>query len=336
MSDFLFFFFSPANHHESGTHSDSENPAVNGSHFLLSKPNILPHKSSQFGRASPPQCLTLPDSEQPLSSSLPEYQSRPAYGDSEPHKAFVIEFFEDNSRKKRSYSPTNYASSPEHSGIKVLLERSRKSTSPTAEGPTSDTPPTQRYTIPLKDPAPISHQRAGSLRREKTEDRISTGFSSYSSSSVPTKPFSSVGRKSKFAQDFFAEFQKQAKQLSSSRSERKAYDLPTAANTETVVASYASPTPSRGPQQPQTSSPVRQPVPLTVPVMPLSAENVEKKSAHVSSRHEEDDNLSDAGTYTIEADVQDRELEEARSKIDKASLFLFAFFYAFNFLLYRT
>lgn len=148
---------------------------------------------------------------------------------------------------------------------------------------------------------------------------------------MPTKPFSSVGRKSKFAQDFFAEFQKQAKQLSSSRSERKAYDLPTAANTETVVASYASPAPSRAPHQPQTSSPVRQPVPLTVPVMPLSAENVEKKSAHVSSKNEEDDNLSDTGTYTIEADVQDRELEEARSKIDKASFFGFTFLILFIF-----
>lgn len=276
--------------------------------------------SSQFARGSPPQRFTSRDSEQLLSSSPPESQSRSTHGNSEPHKAFVIEFFDDNSKKKRSHSPTNYTSSPEHSGIKVLLERSRKSTSPTAEGQTSDTPPTQRYTIPLKDPAPINHQRAGSLRREKTEDRISTGFSSHSSSSVPTKPFSSVGRKSKFVQEFIAEFQKQAKQLSSTSSEKNASNLPTAAKTETVVASHASPSPSRALHQPQTSSPVHQPVPLTIPVMPLSSQNVEEKNAHICSKNEEDDKLSDTGTYTIEADVQDRELEEARSKIDKASL----------------
>lgn len=51
--------------------------------------------------------------------------------------------------------------------------------------------------------------------------------------------------------------------------------------------------------------------------MPLSSHSIEEKSAHICSKNEEDDNLSDAGTYTIEADVQDRELEEARSKIDK-------------------
>lgn len=277
--------------------------------------------SSQFARASPPQRFTSSDSEQPLSSTPPESQSRPTHCNAEPHKAFVIEFFDDNSRKKHTNSPTNSASSPEQPGVRVLLEKSRKSTSPPAERKTSYTPPTQRYTIPLKDPAPIDHQRGGSLRREKTEDRISTGFSSRSSSSVPTKPFSSVGRKSKFAQEFIAEFQKQAKQISSANNERNASSLPTAAKMETVVASHAGPSPSRAPSQPQTSSPIHQPVPLTVPVMPLSARNVDAKSVHVCSKNEEDDNLSDTGTYTIETDVQDGELEEARSKIDKVSLF---------------
>lgn len=129
-----------------------------------------------------------------------------------------------------------------------------------------------------------------------------------------------MGRKSKFVQEFIAEFQKQAKQLSSTSSEKNASNLPTAAKTETVVVSHASPSPSRALHQPQTSSPVHQPVPLTIPVMPLSSQNVEEKSAHICSKNEEDDKLSDTGTYTIEADVQDRELEEARSKIDKASL----------------
>lgn len=270
-------------------------------------------------RASPPQRFTSSDSEL-LSSTPPESQSRHTHGNDELHKAFVIEFFDDNSRKKHSHSPTNNTSPPEHPGIRVPMEKS-KSTSPPAERHASNTPSTQRYTIPLKDPASVDHQRAFSLRREKTEDRISTGFSSRSSSSVPTKPFSSVGRKSKFAQEFIAEFQKQAKHFPAASSDRNVSSLPTAAKMETALASHAGPSPSRAPHQPQTSSPIHQPVPLTVPVMPLSAQNVEEKSAHVSSRNDEDDNLSDTGTYTIETDVQDGELEEARSKIDKASFF---------------
>lgn len=41
----------------------------------------------------------------------------------------------------------------------------------------------------------------------------------------------------------------------------------------------------------------------------------------MTSKNEEEDSLSDAGTYTIEADNPDKELEEARSKIDQASFF---------------
>lgn len=52
--------------------------------------------------------------------------------------------------------------------------------------------------------------------------------------------------------------------------------------------------------------------------MPLASQSVEIKSP-TGPRNEEDDTLSDAGTYTIETDVQDKELEEARSKIDQAS-----------------
>ncbi|KAM7375676.1 hypothetical protein PAMP_005465 [Pampus punctatissimus] len=46
-------------------------------------------------------------------------------------------------------------------------------------------------------------------------------------------------------------------------------------------------------------------------MMPLASQS------HGGPRNEEEDSLSDAGTYTIEADVQDKELEEARSKIDR-------------------
>lgn len=57
--------------------------------------------------------------------------------------------------------------------------------------------------------------------------------------------------------------------------------------------------------------------------MMLPSQSVEVKSAHVTSKNEEEDSLSDAGTYTIEADIPDRELEEARSKIDQASFLFF-------------
>lgn len=277
-------------------------------------------------RASPPQRFTTPDSEEPLSYSPPESQSLSSVGKAEPHQAFVIEFFDDNSRKKRSQSFTNNASPPEPSGLRVQLEKARKSSSPTGErqvpSPASTTPPTQRYTIPLKGPASTGPQRAGSLRREKTEDRISTSFSSRSSSTVCARPFSSVGRRSKLAQEFTAEFLKQAKQSSSASWEKNTASPPSAAKKEAVVVSKTSPPPSNTTYQPQTSSPIHQPVPLQVPVVPLMSQSMEVKSPHVGPKNEEEDSLSDAGTYTIETDTPDRELEEARNKIDQVSIFL--------------
>ncbi|XP_073339061.1 centrosomal protein of 170 kDa protein B isoform X2 [Pagrus major] len=303
------------NHREDGTHSDSGDPSINGNDFLQSEPQIGPL------RASPPQRFASPDSEEPLSSSPPEPQSLPNLGKAEPHQAFVIEFFDDNPRKKRSQSFTNNTSPPEPSALRVQLEKARKSSSPNGErqvpSPASTTPPTQRYTIPLKGPASTGHQRAGSLRREKTEDRISTSFSSRSTSSVSVRPFSSVGRRSKLAQEFTAEFLRQAKPSSSASWEKNTSSLATAAKTETVVASQTSHPPSNAPYQPQTSSPIHQPVPLKAPVMPPVSQSVVVNSPRVGPKNEEEDSLSDAGTYTIETDIPDKELEEARSKIDQ-------------------
>lgn len=319
-------FTSSANRLEDGTHSDSGDPAINGNDFLPSEPQIGSQVSPQPLRASPPQRFASPDSEVPLSYSPPESQSLSSLGKTEPHQAFVIEFFDDNPRKKRSQSFTNNTPPPEPSGLRVQLEKARKSSSPTGErqapSPASTTPPTQRYTVPLKGPASTGPQRAGSLRREKTEDRISTSFSSRSSSSASVRPFSSVGRRSKIAQEFTAEFLKQAKQSASASWEKNTSSPPTAAKTETVVVSQISPPQTNAPYQPQTSSPIHQPVPLKAPAMPLASQNVEVKSPHVVPRNEEEDSLSDAGTYTIEADVQDTELEDARNKIDQASFFI--------------
>ncbi|KAM3595584.1 uncharacterized protein V6R79_025653 [Siganus canaliculatus] len=291
-----------ADHCEVDTHSDSGIPAINGNDILQSEPQ------TQFTR-------------DPLPSSEPEPQSLPNLGRSEPHQAFVIEFFDDASRKKRSQSFTSNIPPPEPLGFRAQLEKSRKSSSPNGDRQTpvqtTSTPPTQRYTIPLKGPAPSGPQRAGSLRREKTEEQISTSFSSRSSSSsVSARPFSSVGRRSKLARDFTAEFLKQAKQSSASW-EKNTSNAPTAAKAEPVVVSKSSPPPSRAPYQPQTSSPIHRPVPLKAPLMTKSSQSVDPSVPQISPRNEEDDSLSDAGTYTIETDIQDRELEEARSKIDQ-------------------
>lgn len=59
--------------------------------------------------------------------------------------------------------------------------------------------------------------------------------------------------------------------------------------------------------------------------MPPASQSFDVKSP-TGPRNEEEDSLSDAGTYTIETDVHDKELEEARSKIDQASSFTYARF----------
>ncbi|XP_032403237.1 centrosomal protein of 170 kDa protein B isoform X3 [Xiphophorus hellerii] len=285
-----------ANCYENGSPGESE--PVNANEPLQSESQYVLH-------SSPKTSMTSPGSEEPLSSSPPESQSLPIHGKAEAKQAFVIEFFDDNSRKKRSQSFTHTAGPPEPSNLRIQQEQ--KSSSPNTERNVSSssftTPPTQRFTIPLKGSDSSGFQRAGSLRREKTDERISTSFSSRSSS-VSVRPFSSVGRRSKLAKEFNAELLKQ-KEKSSSKAAQGVVSL--------SEQSQVSPSPSEGHLQPQTSSPIHPPAPLRTSVMP--AQNVEVRSP----RNEEDDSLSDAGTYTIEADVQDKELEEARSKIGQAS-----------------
>lgn len=297
-----------ANLRDDGTHSDSGEPTTNGSNFHPSEVQNESWKSPQAPRASSPDC------KETLSSSPPDSQSQSSLGKAEPNQAYVIEFLDDSSRKKRSQSFSNNVSPPEPSGLRVQLEKTRKSLSPTADrqvaSSASTTPPTQRYTIPLKGSASEGPKRAGSLRREKTEDRISTSFSSRSTSSVSARPFSSVGRRSKLAKEFTAEFLKQTKQSSSAGKEEDVSVTLSAAKAETGGAA----------DQPRTSSPIRQPVPLQTPMMMPPTYSEEVKSAAIDSKTEEEDSLSDAGTYTIEADVPDKELEEERKRIDQASI----------------
>lgn len=284
--------------------------------------------SPQSQRASHPQGFTSSDSEAPNSYCPPESQALSSVSNTDPHKAFVIEFFDDNPRKKRSQSFNSNNPPPDPSNLRVQLERTRKSSSPVLPA-ASTTPSTQRYTVPLKSPASTGPQRAGSLRREKTDVRISSSALSRNSY-VSVKPFYSVGRRSKLAQEFTAELLKQEKQASSSSLEKNTSAPPTKSQTGRMVVSKSdqrstSPPPNTASNLPQTSSPIHKPVPLKVPVMPPASQSAEVKSTHVGPRTEEEDSLSDAGTYTIEADLQDKELEDARSKIDQASLLLHYF-----------
>lgn len=305
-------FLPSANCSENSSHSDSGHPVVNGSDFLQSEPQDVVQVSSITLRTSP-------DLEDPSSCSPTESRSLSSHSKSELQQTFVIEMF-DNSRKRHSQSFTNPTASPEPAGLQHQQEKASKSSSPAVERhvpPASSTAPsTQRYTIPLKDSSSSSGlQRAGSLRREKTEDRISTGFSSRSSSSASVRPFSSVGRKSKLAKEFTAERLKQDKSSSSWEKYASSSSKAAQRRADAVFQSdqtSTSPPPPDGHHRHQTSSPVNQPVPLKPATTP--APNVEASSP----RNEEEDNLSDAGTYTIEAEVQDKEVEEARSKIDQA------------------
>nr|XP_057947016.1 centrosomal protein of 170 kDa protein B isoform X2 [Doryrhamphus excisus] len=292
--------------HDNGTDSGSEDAII----------KCFPQSSQ---RESPPQRFT--DSEHPPFYSPPDSQSGTNKVD--PHHAFVIEFFDenfDNTRRKRSQ--TNPHEPP---NFRAQLDKTWKSSSPTSERQVqhhaSSTPPTQRYTIPLKAPSSTASQRAGSLRREKTEERISTSFSSRSSSSVSVRPFSSVGRRSKLAKEFTTEWLKETKQMSSSNGEKKPSSPPTKPEPETMVVSQTealtSPSGLNSSLLPKTSSPIHQHVPLKVPKIPLVSQSGEVKVTQGGPRNEEEETLSDAGTYTIEGDVQDKEIEEARSKIDQ-------------------
>nr|XP_020470173.1 centrosomal protein of 170 kDa protein B-like isoform X2 [Monopterus albus] len=308
-SDPLLLKITNARHSDDGADRDSGAPVISENDYFHSEHQIGPWVSPQPLRASP-------DSSESLSISPPDSQSLASLGKSEPHQAYVIEFFDDNLKKKRSQSFINNTTLPET--LTLRLQQEKAKTSPSGERrapyPSFTTSSTQRFTVPLKGSASTGFQRAGSLRREKTEDRISTSFSSHSIS-LSVKPFSTVGRRSKLAQEFTAEILRQTKQGPSATCEKDRASPPTVA--EAVVVSQSSPPPSDTPGQPQTSSPLHKPVPLKAPVMPLEFQSVEVKSPHVGPKNEEDDSLSDAGTYTIEADVQDKDLEEARSKIDQ-------------------
>ncbi|XP_036099992.1 centrosomal protein of 170 kDa protein B isoform X1 [Molossus molossus] len=187
-------------------------------------------------------------------------------------QAFVIEFFdEDTPRKKRSQSFTH-------------------------------TPPGDPKADKRRGPGPVDRdrpgaltrgagsssgpQRASSLKREKTEERLG-GPSPPARASA--RPFGSVGRRSRLAQDFMAQCLRDGSTAARPSPEKTPPPLPT-------------------PLTPRGASPVAPSPPPPPPTDPQLTK---------ARKQEEEDSLSDAGTYTIETEAQDQEVEEARKMIDQ-------------------
>ncbi|XP_029282183.1 LOW QUALITY PROTEIN: centrosomal protein of 170 kDa protein B-like [Cottoperca gobio] len=331
-------------HHEDGTQSDSEDPVLKGrrskSHSVQSdqseasgtSPHCEPpapeqtlHQALQY---SPPGPVAP---ERPLSQSPPQPQSPTAESHKQgppehlPQQAFIIEFFDDNPRKKRSQSFThNPTHADSYSALKAKLERRKGGERPASVH--GHIPPTQQVTVPLKGQSHGGPQRSSSLKREKTEGEAAT--SSRPSSGLTVRPFGSIGKKSKLAQEFAAEFLKD-----SSPTRDKMSPPPMSAPPVMVTppharipspqepsapSSVAHPTsPVQPPANCSVPSPVHSSGPPMSPMLPLCVRAGDPKASQRMMRSEEDDSLSDAGTYTIETESQDREVEEARDMIDQ-------------------
>uniref|UniRef100_A0A3B5ABH1 Centrosomal protein of 170 kDa protein B-like n=1 Tax=Stegastes partitus TaxID=144197 RepID=A0A3B5ABH1_9TELE len=365
-------------HHEDGTQSDSEDPVLKGRskshHSVHSHTSIQSEQSEASQQAvqsgqpvhsqlpAPTQKLHQPlqyspprqapaspvAPERPLSQSPPQAPSpteAPKQGPPEhlTQQAFIIEFFDDNPRKKRSQSFThNPAHADSYSALKAKLERRKGGERPASVH--GHIPPTQQVTVPLKGQGHSGPQRSSSLKREKTEGEVaSSSSSSRSSSGIVIRPFGSVGKKSKLAQEFAAEFLKDSGHKDSSPTREKTSPPPMSAPPVMMSPHHARipspqepPAPSSvsypsSPLQPsaiskssiptnipsQTASPVHPSDPTMSPMLALGIRGGDPKGSPRMIRNEEDDSLSDAGTYTIETESQDKEVEEARNMIDQ-------------------
>ncbi|XP_041131483.1 centrosomal protein of 170 kDa protein B-like isoform X3 [Polyodon spathula] len=274
------------NRHEDGTQSDSEDP------ILSEKPNKQTTPEEE------------PLNSPPESHSSLQSQTKLETQESLNQQAFVIEFF-DNPRKKRSQSFThNSVNGDSYSALKAKLEKRKVATAST-----------QHTSGPVKSAA--GPQRSSSLKREKTEDRLSSGSSLFSSRTpVTVKPFGSVGKKSKLAQDFAAELLKaQSVTTLAVATPASEKPIPQPVSAPPVMESAPPQLPTPPPAQPV--SPFLTVAPLAAPLaFPLAVRSLDMKPGKLG-RNEEDDSLSDAGTYTIETETQDKEVEEARNMIDQ-------------------
>lgn len=351
-------------HHEDGTQSDSEDPVLKGrrskSHHSVqseqsqaSQQTVVSAQSVCSPPPPPTQILHQPLQRSPpgtpvtLSSvaattMVPRSPTEgsptgstseaPRQGPPEHHaqQAFIIEFFDDNPRKKRSQSFThNPAHADSYSAMKAKLERRKGGERPASVH--GHVPPTQQVTVPLKGP-----QRSSSLKREKTEgEAASSGSaSSRSSSGIVIRPFGSVGKKSRLAQEFATELLKDSAAHRDISPTRDKTSPPPMSAPPVMVSPAQVRIPS--PQEPSTRSSASYPTSPLQPQgpskAPAPASNQTPSPAHSSGhpkssttsagvrqrmRPEEDDSLSDAGTYTIETESQDKEVEEARNMIDQ-------------------
>lgn len=373
-------------HHEDGTQSDSEDPVMKGKrskshHSVQSQSSVQSHQSAQSKTSEPSESVlsqqSIPKTHHPQSvsphkhhqsdldeseahpvqeaSSPPQTEVKPIHTEPHTQQAFIIEFFDDNPRKKRSQSFThNSAHADSYSALKAKLER-RKGLAH-GERPASvhgHVPPTQQITVPLKGSSHGGSQRSSSLKREKTEDNGTStsllGTSSRSSPAISIKPFGSVGKKSNLAQEFTAEFLKDTGKTSPPPMSAPPVMM---SPSHTLLPSPAEPSgpssvsypssPSQLPALSQSFLPVSSPVSVpsqapgrgpvssaspicsagsSVPQFsPRLFSGVETKGSR-ATRTEEEDSLSDAGTYTIETESQDKEVEEARSMIDQVTKF---------------
>jgi len=384
---YTIFVILTGHHHDDGTQSDSEDPVLNGKrskshHSVQSQSSVQSQQSAQSKASEPSESVLSQPSvsmqkthhpqsvspHKPHQGDLDESEAHPVQEASSPHQtevkpippephtqqAFIIEFFDDNPRKKRSQSFThNSAHADSYSALKAKLER-RKGLAH-GERPASvhgHLPPTQQITVPLKGSSHGGSQRSSSLKREKTEDNGTStsllGTSSRSSPVITIKPFGSVGKKSNLAQEFTAEFLKDTGKTSppplsappvmvspshtllpspaetpgplSLSYPSSPSQLPALSSQSLLPISSTAPVPSQAPGRGPVSSasPVCSAGTSMPPFSTLLTSDVETKGSRVT-RAEEEDSLSDAGTYTIETESQDKEVEEARSMIDQVT-----------------
>lgn len=309
-------------HHEDGTQSDSEDPVLQA----LSRQAVQIVEDDQpvlVQPAAPTKVLHQPLQDSSSGPDLllahrpPRAQSpttEPSQQDPLEHlsqQAFIIEFFDDNPRKKRSQSFThNPVLTEPHPALKKV-ERRRGGERPASVH--GQVVPTQQVMVPLKGHS--GPQRSSSLKRDKPEPEAA------SSTSV-MRPFGSVGKHSKLTREFAAEVHTAAAQQDTSPSRDRASTPPMSAPPVMVSPPAAAQALLSGPDLRPTST-FQAPGKSCVPYSPaagsaFSPAGVEPKGSQ-RGRTEEEDSLSDAGTYTIETEAQDKEVEQARSMIDQVS-----------------
>ncbi|PIO25876.1 hypothetical protein AB205_0107310 [Aquarana catesbeiana] len=209
-------------------------------------------------------------------------------------QAFVIEFFDDDApRKKRSQSFTHSANGSQTEADSKGKNDKRKATLPPEKPNINGTSPPPSLTKPLTNSS--FPQRSNSFRREKTDDRINT--STPITAKPPSKNFGSIGKKSKLAQEFASELLREE----AAEAARKTVEPPTSLPLLSGIMQQIT-----NPMESTTVVPSLPPAPDNNPVR--------------GKKNEEEDSLSDAGTYTIETENQDKEVEEARRRIDEVQL----------------